>query len=71
MDGVPANRFHGDANNVVQVRDVHGDLHLHQPRPSIHPVVPHQLPADVRQFSGRDGELRQLDALLQTPAARP
>ncbi|MEU0882714.1 tetratricopeptide repeat protein [Lentzea sp. NPDC005914] len=69
MDGEPANQFHGDATNVVQVRDVHGDLHLHQPQPSIHLVTPHQLPADVRQFSGRDSELRQLDALLaEAPA---
>lgn len=64
------NQLHGTANNVVQVRDVHGDLYLHQPQPTIRPVVPHQLPADVRQFSGRENELRQLDALLtEEPAA--
>ncbi|NGY63401.1 tetratricopeptide repeat protein [Lentzea sp. NEAU-D13] len=70
MDGEATNQLHGTASNVVQVRDVHGDLHLNQPRPTIRPVVPHQLPADVRQFSGRDDELRQLDALLaEKPSA--
>jgi tetratricopeptide (TPR) repeat protein len=70
MDGEAANQLHGTASNVVQVRDVHGDLYLHQPQPTIRQVVPHQLPADVRQFSGRDDELRRLDALLtEKPSA--
>jgi tetratricopeptide (TPR) repeat protein len=70
MEEQSANQLHGSANNVVQIRDVHGDLYLHQPQPTIRPVVPHQLPADVRQFSGRENELGQLDALLtEEPAA--
>lgn len=70
MDGESTNQLHGNASNVVQVRDIHGDLHLHQPQPSVRPATPHQLPADIRQFSGREDELRQLDALLaEEPAA--
>ncbi|MEV6241973.1 tetratricopeptide repeat protein [Lentzea sp. NPDC051838] len=64
MGGEPVNQVHGDAGNVVQVRDIHGDLHLHQPQPPVHSVTPRQLPADIRQFNGREGELQRLDALL-------
>ncbi|MFD9704243.1 ATP-binding protein [Lentzea sp. NPDC059081] len=71
MEIAPTNQVHGHAGTVVQIHDVHGDLRLHQSNPSIHPVTPHQLPADIRQFSGRETELRQLDSVLEDerPAA--
>ncbi|MGW5746691.1 BTAD domain-containing putative transcriptional regulator [Amycolatopsis sp. NPDC003861] len=33
-------------------------------RPGVEPQVPHQLPADLRTFSGREGDLKALHALL-------
>jgi hypothetical protein len=53
------NEFRGSAENVVQARDIHGDVHLHQ---SPHFVAPHQLPADVPRFTGRESEFGALDA---------
>ncbi|MGW6933700.1 ATP-binding protein [Lentzea sp. NPDC054927] len=71
MDGEHTNQLYGGASNVVQIRDVQGDLYVRQPEPSIRPVIPHQLPADIRQFSGRENELRQLDALRVEKSAAP
>lgn len=61
MLGCVVNELHGSAENVVQARNIHGDVHVHQ-RP--HSVTPHQLPADVPRFTGRNTELAALDDLL-------
>lgn len=49
---------------------MHGEtanLHVHQP--SIRPVVPHQLPADVLPFSGTRGQAWQRLASASTTNA--
>jgi tetratricopeptide (TPR) repeat protein len=51
----------GWASSVVQARDIHGDIHLHA---SGAIPVPRQLPHDIAAFTARDGELAQLDALV-------
>ncbi len=69
-EGGTRNTLSGSADNVVQARDIQGGVHIHQPRTSSLPA-PRQLPADVTFFTGRDGELGTLDALLDRgePAA--
>jgi tetratricopeptide (TPR) repeat protein len=52
---------------VVQARSVDGGVHVHQPRWA--PVVPRQLPASVRHFTGRIDELASLSGLLDSAAA--
>jgi tetratricopeptide (TPR) repeat protein len=54
------NEFRGFAENIVQARDIHGSVHVHQPPYS---VTPHQLPADIPRFTGRKSALAVLDAL--------
>jgi tetratricopeptide (TPR) repeat protein len=61
MLGSVVNEFRGSAENIVQARDIHGGVRVHQ---SPHSVTPHQLPADVPRFTGRESELAALDALL-------
>jgi tetratricopeptide (TPR) repeat protein len=61
-----ANEFHGTAKNIVQARDIHGGVHLHQQQNF---VTPHQLPADVPRFTGRETELAALDTLLSQNTA--
>jgi len=61
--GAVSSSMSGAARNVVQARDVHGGVHFHEAPPASGPV-PRQLPADVRGFVGRTGELRHLQALL-------
>ncbi|GLZ39022.1 tetratricopeptide repeat protein [Actinokineospora sp. NBRC 105648] len=62
-DHHPRSDVSGAANDVVQARDIHGGVHLHNstapPRP-----VPRQLPGNVSSFVNRLAELRRLDALL-------
>ncbi|MGH3869059.1 MAG: ATP-binding protein [Pseudonocardiaceae bacterium] len=69
-EGGTRNALSGNADNVVQAREIQGGVHVHQPRASSLPV-PRQLPADVAFFTGRDAELGRLDALLDggEPAA--
>lgn len=52
--------------HVVQAGVVHGGVHLHPGRER--PVVPHQLPAAPRVFTGRAGELAALTAALDDAA---
>ncbi|MCK2241856.1 MULTISPECIES: tetratricopeptide repeat protein [unclassified Crossiella] len=60
------NEFHGLAGNVVQARNLHGDVYVHQ---SPRSVTPHQLPADVPRFVGRESEFAALDAFLNQGTA--
>jgi tetratricopeptide (TPR) repeat protein len=57
------NEFSGTAQNVVQARDIHGDVHIGAPATPPLPI-PLQLPPDVAHFTGRGGDLARLDALL-------
>ncbi len=60
------NRFGGTASawGVVQARDVHGGIHLHQPPPPTSAVVPRQLLAADRHFVNRSRELASLTRLV-------
>jgi hypothetical protein len=60
------NEFRGSAENVVQARDIHGGVHVHQ-RPAA--IPPRQLPAVVPGFTGRQTELAALDTFLDQDAA--
>lgn len=51
------------SGNVVQAREIHGDLHIHHGSAGALPV-PRQLPADTAAFVGRETDLADLDALL-------
>lgn len=65
MVGDSVNRFDGSTENMVQARDIHGDLHVHSPQRSTQLISPRQLPADVPGFAGRADELARLDSLLE------
>jgi tetratricopeptide (TPR) repeat protein len=56
----------GSAGNVVQARDVSGGVHFHRAESRARP--PRQLPAAIRDFTGRSADLAALDALLPAPA---
>ncbi len=58
------NQFAGTARNVVQARDIFGDLHIYDIPSPTRALIPRQLPADVAGFIGRSDELTALDALL-------
>ncbi|WP_216895788.1 ATP-binding protein [Nocardia alni] len=53
----------GSGGDIVQARDVHGDVHFHGSREPNDPT-PRQLPSDVRGFVNRLAELARLDKLL-------
>ncbi|MGH3624351.1 MAG: ATP-binding protein [Sciscionella sp.] len=57
------NQVTGGAGQVVQARDVSGDIHVHGAAPSAFPR-PQQLPREITHFTGRDAELGKLDTLL-------
>ena len=60
------NEFGGVVDNIVQAREITGDVHFHR---SSRPLpVPRQLPPDIDSFTGRVADLAALDALL--PGAR-
>lgn len=61
-DGDTDNVFSGTAGNVIQARDIHGDVHFHAPSTAL--LVPRQLPPDVPRFTGRGRYLAALDALF-------
>jgi tetratricopeptide (TPR) repeat protein len=67
------NRIEGQtaAHSVVQARDVHGGVHVHQ-HPD-HPlvVIPHQLRGGVRHFVNRSQELTRLSTLVAQDGADP
>ncbi|WP_431042029.1 ATP-binding protein [Streptomyces sp. P1-3] len=57
----------GAASEVVQARDISGDIHFHtgsHPRSPYDNPRPRQLPGDTRGFVNRREELRWLDAIL-------
>lgn len=53
---------------VVQARDISGGIHVHAHRPRAEPPRPRQLLPPPPHFTGRDADLRALDAIR---AARP
>jgi tetratricopeptide (TPR) repeat protein len=53
----------GSAGDVVQARDVGGGVHFHRAESTPGPL-PRQLPAAIRDFTGRSADLAALDALL-------
>lgn len=55
----------GSARNVVQARDIKGDIHYHAAQQAPAPT-PRQLPGDVRGFVNRVVDLKALDDVLQT-----
>ncbi|MEZ0108640.1 tetratricopeptide (TPR) repeat protein [Catenulispora sp. EB89] len=58
----------GTASDVVQARDVSGGIHFHQSEGASLPI-PRQLPAGIRDFTGRTTDLLALDALIPTEAS--
>ena len=62
LDGDTHNVLSGTAGNVLQARDIHGDVHYHAPSTAL--PVPRQLPPDLARFTGRGRHLAALDALL-------
>lgn len=60
----------GIAGDVLQARDVSGGVHFHRVGGAQEPV-PRQLPAAVRDFTGRAADLLALDALLPADNGDP
>lgn len=62
-----SNHLSGNSGQSVQVRDIHGSIHLH---PAVSPAVPtpRQLRARHRRFVDRDAELRRLVELADNNA---
>jgi tetratricopeptide (TPR) repeat protein len=72
LSGDTHNVISGVAGNVLQARDIYGDVHYHVEPPTA--PVPRQLPPDAALFTGREGYLAALDALLphdREKAAKP
>jgi tetratricopeptide (TPR) repeat protein len=67
-DGDTDNVLSGTAGNVIQARDIHGDVHFHAPSAAL--PVPRQLPPDVPRFTGRGHHLAALDALFRQETER-
>ncbi|NUR63414.1 MAG: tetratricopeptide repeat protein [Catenulispora sp.] len=65
--GAVSSSLSGTARDLVQARDVHGDVHFHAPEPT-KPVPPRQLPAGLNGFVGRESELRKLEELISAGA---
>lgn len=69
------NRVEGQAaaHSVVQARDVHGGVHIHQhpEQPTALVVIPHQLRGGVRRFVNRSRELARLDILVADAGTEP
>ncbi|MEU4445414.1 CHAT domain-containing protein [Actinosynnema sp. NPDC050801] len=55
-----SNELSGSGESFVQARDVSGGIHFHAPRAP----RPRQLPLPIGDFTGRESELAELDALL-------
>jgi tetratricopeptide (TPR) repeat protein len=64
------NQFTGDAQNVVQSRDISGGVHIRIPIPAPLPV-PRQLPAEVSHFVSRQAELAEMDRKLAAGTDQP
>jgi tetratricopeptide (TPR) repeat protein len=57
---------------VVQARNIGGDVHFHRGNSEAETgPKPQQLPGDVRSFVNREGELRELDAVLTSDDGQP
>ena len=65
------NQFSGTAHNVVQARDIFGDVYLGQSQMMSSVPAPRQLPADVAHFTNREQYLAELDALLSQGGNHP
>src|SRR5438270_12030464 len=61
-DGSTSSDLSGNAQDVVQARDISGGVHFHAAMRREMPI-PRQLPADVSGFVGRVGPLEQLTVL--------
>ena len=61
-DGSVSSGLSGNAQDVVQARDISGGVHFHTAMRREMPI-PRQLPADVSGFVGRVGPLEQLTVL--------
>lgn len=57
------NRATGDPEQVLQVGQITGNVHVHSAAEREFPR-PRQLPRDITHFTGRDAEVGRLDALL-------
>lgn len=68
-DGSISSDLSGNAQDVVQARDISGGVHFHTTMRREMPI-PRQLPADVSGFVGRTDSLEQLTALAGNDAAR-
>jgi tetratricopeptide (TPR) repeat protein len=67
-NGTARNEVGGGASgNVVQARDIAGDVHLHQAAPDKPWPRPRQLPPDITFFTDRAEALATLDTLLAAP----
>lgn len=62
------NELAASATNVVQARDITGDVHIHTPDAAL--PVPRQLPSGVGHFVDREDSLRGLHTWLDTPPDR-
>lgn len=57
------NEFSGGAENVVQIGEVQGGVHLYRDQLSSSPLTPRQLPGTIPSFIGREADLAKLDDL--------
>jgi tetratricopeptide (TPR) repeat protein len=62
-DRAAHNEVSGGAENVVQVGEVQGGVHLYRGRVTSSPLIPRQLPGTIPSFIGRAAELAKLDEL--------
>lgn len=60
---VGGNHFDGEAGNVVQARDIHGDVHFHVPKSPNPP--PKQVPPPSRFFTNNERQLAEIDKYLR------
>lgn len=68
-EGDTHNELPGSATNVVQARDITGDVHIHHMAGTELPV-PRQLPPDVWHFVDREKHIERLHVWLDTPHDR-
>jgi hypothetical protein len=68
--GESSNDVSGEARNVVQAASIAGGVHLNSTGRDRVPV-PHELPPDVHAFTGRAGQLAEMDLLLASSKAAP
>ena len=71
VSGDTRSELSGAAGAVVQARDVSGGVHFHGLGAFDGAVRPWQLPAAIRDFTGRVGDVAALDTLLHEVDAKP